>query len=82
MRHFLGVKRTPSTEHRIKREERRKLFKSLKRSKRLSNEIIVKDEKTSRSKLEPLPEYKEFDARNEWPECADVIDIIQVKRDQ
>jgi hypothetical protein len=67
LRHFLGIKRTPSTEHRTKREKRRKILKSI-RSKRESNKI---------TDAKPLSKYQEFDARKEWSECSDVIDIIQ-----
>nr|CAD2196578.1 unnamed protein product [Meloidogyne enterolobii] len=59
---FLGVKPTIDEEQKLKRNEQLKLLKRNKRS-------------TENNKL--LEEYKEFDARTEWPECKDVIDTIQ-----
>lgn len=60
---FLGVKPTIDEEQKLKRNEQLKLLKRNKRS-------------IENNKL--LEEYKEFDARTEWPECKDVIDTIQV----
>uniref|UniRef100_A0A914MYI3 Peptidase C1A papain C-terminal domain-containing protein n=1 Tax=Meloidogyne incognita TaxID=6306 RepID=A0A914MYI3_MELIC len=59
---FLGVKPTIDEEQKLKRNEQLKLLKRNKRS-------------IENNKL--LEEYKEFDARTEWPECKDVIDTIQ-----
>uniref|UniRef100_A0A915NSF7 Peptidase C1A papain C-terminal domain-containing protein n=1 Tax=Meloidogyne floridensis TaxID=298350 RepID=A0A915NSF7_9BILA len=59
---FLGVKPTIDEEQKLKRNEQLKLLKRNKRS-------------VENNKL--LEEYKEFDARTEWPECKDVIDTIQ-----